>query len=99
MKSSSDSFRNWLDTLDTAPDTEPGAKFNKLIIRKSNIDPPNVSLKLIQSLINLSNSFSGLVNLKITSTNKIILDISELQKHVEYLLAEVKAISSRFTGF
>ncbi len=52
----------------------------------------------VESLLSLSNSFGMLVKLNITSTDRIVLDVSELQNKCELLLASIKSMVSRFTG-
>ena len=57
-----------------------------------------LELLFIESLVNFSNSLGMLVKLNITASNNIILDISELQKSIEYSLANIKTMSSKFRG-
>ncbi len=52
----------------------------------------------VEALIGLSNSFGMLVKLNITSTDNIVLDVSELQNKIELTLASVKSMLSKFVG-
>ena len=78
--------------------TSENSKLNTFVQSYEVQTTEDVHKTFIQSLTNISNSFSGLVRLRITSSNKIILDVSELQKEIEYLLASVKTMASKFNG-
>jgi hypothetical protein len=55
-------------------------------------------MRLTNSIFNISSSLSELIKVNITSTDKLMIDISKLQYTFEYLLADVKFMIGKFTG-
>jgi len=53
---------------------------------------------LLRTLLQVSTNSSDLVNMKISSTDRITIDFSEYQKVCEYLVANVKYMVDKFTG-
>ena len=61
-------------------------------------DSENVTLLLINTLMQFATNSGGLVKMSISTTNRITIDFSEYQKVSEYLIANVKFMVDKFTG-
>ena len=69
-----------------------------IAVMRPNTDLNELQMMLINLMLQMSMNSGDLVKLDISTTKRILIDISEYQKVCEYLIANVKYMIDRFTG-